>query len=195
MKRGLLTVCGLAAMLTLGACAHPVRIEPGSLQPTTRPGSERSVAYVISAVDLARESVDKSPDGDSVNYFPYRDIEAGLRQMLESLYAKVTALRDAGDTAQIQREGVSLVFVPTLSTQVTRFSPFTWVPTNFSFLISYQVFDASGRNVYHNTAQAEGLAYYTEVIGTRDSGLAGRRAAGDALAKMRDQIESVPELR
>jgi hypothetical protein len=193
--RRILILCALVASLALNACAHPISIEPGSLLPTGRPGSDRSVAYVISSADLARESVDRSSGGDSVNYFPYRDIEVGLKQMLESLYAKVTALRDASDAAQIQREGISLVFVPTLSTQTTRFSPFTWVPTNFSFLISYRVLDASGREVYRNSAHGAGVAYYTEVISTRESGLAGRRAGRAALELMREQIEGAPDLK
>lgn len=185
----------LAAVLTLGACAHPISIEPGSHAPPMRPASARSVAYVISTADLQRESADHSPGGDSVTYFPYRDIESGLREMLKALYAKVTTLRDAGDATEIERNKVSLIFVPTLSTQTTRFSPFTWVPTNFTFLISYRVKDVSGRVVYHNAAQGEGLAYYTEVISSREFGLAGRRAAMDALAKMREQIEGAPQLR
>jgi hypothetical protein len=195
MMRQVLGLCALAATLTLGACAHSISIEPGSLLPTGRPTSNRSVAYVISAADLAREAFDRAPGGDSVNYFPYRDIESGLRQMLQALYAKVVVLRDTGDVAVIQRDDVSLIFMPTLSTQTTRFSPLTWVPTNFSLLISYRVQDVSGREVYHNTAHGDGRAYYTEVIDTRESGLAGRRAAREALAKMREQIESAPELK
>jgi len=186
------------AALFLGACAtFQISIDPGSLVPSAPPSSARRVAYVISAVDLERKWADHTPGrGNTVTFYPYRDLEPGLRRMLESVYAKVTPLRSTSDDEAVGRAGISLLFIPTISSAIGRLSPGTSIPTDFRLLIDYRVLDPTGRELYRNTAHGLGRAYFSEIVyRTGNHALAGRRAAADALAKMREQIEKVSALR
>lgn len=185
----------LGAVLLLGACAHPINISP---KVDAQPGgttASRSVAYVISPEDRDREVSKATAGGDSVTYAPYRDLEAGLFQVLNSLYQRVTLLRNAGDSALIERNRATLVFVPTIVTEVMHDNAFIWPPTGFEVKIEYRVHEPGGRQVYQNSATGTGKATFGDMRESKDFGLSGRRAAAAALAEFRRQVENAAELK
>jgi hypothetical protein len=188
-------IFAVGAVLLLGACAHPINISPQvDAQPGGTSGS-RSVAFVISQEDRDREVSKPTAGGDSVTYAPYRDLEAGLFQVLNSIYRRVTLLRSAGDTEQIERNGATLVFVPKIVTEVMHDNAFIWPPTGFEVKIEYRVHEPGGRQVYQNSAAGTGKATFGDMRDSKDFGLSGRRAAAAALAELRRQVENAPELK
>jgi len=179
----------------LGACAHPIGIAPKAealARPDFKPSS-RSVAYVISQEDRDREVTTDGGGGDKVTYFPYRDMEAGFFHALTPLYSRVTLVRSRTDAATLEKNEVSLVFLPKLSTTSSSSGLFTWPPTAFSVSIEYTVLDATGKETYKNLLVGNGNATFDEFIG--EFGLAGRRAAEDALKKFQEQVSGAAALR
>ena len=182
----------LAALLfscvLLGACAHPIVIAPNqdALAKPDAQASTRSVAYVISQQDHDREVVTDGGGGDKVSYFPYRDLEAGFFHALSSLYSRVTLVRSSSDKATLEKNKVSLVFQPRLTTTSSSSGLFTWPPTAFSVAIEYNVLDAASAEIYKNLLVGNGTATFDEF--KTEYGLAGRRASEDALNKFQKQV-------
>jgi hypothetical protein len=190
--RAFRNLAAIAAAALLGACAHPISIVPdlGTLPATGPAAVERNVAYVVTAANRDMEITTPGGGGDSVRYFPYRELESGLFQALSTVYARVTLLRSAQDTALIEKNGVSLVFLPRITTTSSSTSIFTWPPTDFSVTIAYTVTDASGAEIYKGSVTGTGQADYATFI--KDFGIAGKRAALDALRKFRTQVLDSP---
>jgi len=185
-------VLGLA--LLLGACAHPIVITPNLGEPPRAANpSERSVAYVVTQADRDKEVTTPGGGGDQVRYFPYRDLESGLFQVLNSIYSRVTLVRSPGDTEALDRNKVSLVFVPSISTASSSSGALTWPPTDFTVIITYAVQDMTGKPVYRGSVVGRGAATYAEF--SSDLPLAGKRAAQDALTQFKRQVEAAAELR
>ena len=181
--------------LLMGACAHPIGITPNAavLQKSESKPSARSVAYVITQQDRDREVETDGGGGDKVSYFPYRDMEAGFFHALTPLYSRVTLVRSPAEKAALDKNDVSLLFVPKLTTTSSSSGVFTWPPTAFSVSIEYTVMDASGKEVYRNLLIGNGNATFDEF--KTELGLAGRRAAEDALKKFQDQVGGAAALR
>lgn len=181
--------------LLLGACAHPIGIAPKEevlAKPDAKP-SVRSVAYVITPQDRDRQVETDGGGGDKVSYFPYRDMEAGFFHALTPLYSRVTLVRSATDKATLDKNDVSLVFLPKLTTTSSSSGLFTWPPTAFSVSIEYTVLDAAGKEIYKNLLVGNGNATFDEF--KTELGLAGRRAAEEALKKFQEQVGGAAALR
>jgi hypothetical protein len=185
----------IASCLLLGACAHPIVITPKEevLAKSDAKPSPRSVAYVIAQADRDREVTTDGGGGDKVSYFPYRDLEAGFFHALSPLYARVTLVRSPDDKAVLDKNEVSLLFLPKLTTTSSSSGVFTWPPTAFSVSIEYTVQDAAGKEVYKNLLVGNGNATFDEF--KTELGLAGRRAAEEALKKFQEQVGGAAALR
>lgn len=192
----ILRLLTLALVTLIGACAHPINITPKlDASDAARGSIQKSVAYVITQEDRDREVTTAGGGGDMVSYFPYRDLEAGLFQVLSSVFSRVTLVRKVNDETTLSKNNVSLVVIPKITTTSSSDGVFTWPPTQFAITIEYLVQDLSGGTVYKNLTLGSGRATYSEFSGAGDFGLAGRRASEDVLKKFKEQISSAKELR
>lgn len=185
----------LSLALLLGACAHPINISPKALDVQGKPGISKSVAYLISAEDRDLEVTTDGGGGDKVRYFPYRDLESGIYQVLNSVFARTTLIRTLGDDAALSKNDVSLVMVPRIKTSSSSDGLFTWPPTQFSVAIEYQFQDRAGKPIYKNIVMGDGRATFAEFSAGGDFAVAGRRASEDVLAKFREQLLAAPAIR
>lgn len=186
------SVIGLLALL--GACAHPITIIPKIETPASAaPMVQKSVAYLISNADKDRQVTTPGGGGDSVNYYPYRDLEGGMFQVLNSVYSRVTLIRAESDELSLSKNKVSMIFIPTITTTSFSTGLMTWPPTDFSVAIAYLVRDLSGKLLYKNSVVGIGRATFEEFV--KDFGLAGKRATEDVLRKFKEQIQAAPELK
>lgn len=184
----------LSACLLLGACAHPITINPkADFSPAGSP-VQKSVAYLVEEADRAREVTTPGGGGDMISYFPYRDLEPGIFQVLSAIFSKVTLIRKLDDE-RIATNAVQMVFVPKITTSSSSSGVFTWPPTQFSVTIDYKVRDAAGRQTYSNTLVGNGGATFDEFMAAKDFALAARRASEDALNRFGEQVRAAPELR
>ncbi|HKW37824.1 MAG TPA: hypothetical protein VJO54_08450 [Burkholderiales bacterium] len=194
MSNAIRTAAAVALLALLGACAHPISITPDLASiPAQKPTVQKNAAFVIATEDRDREVTTKGGGGDEIRYFPYRELEAGMFQVLSSIYAKVTLLRTSTDKSLLDASKASYVFLPTVATESSSQSAFTWPPTDFTITIKYKVQDPAGKPVYDNQVQGKGQATYDEF--KKDFGLAGKLAAQDALKKFKAQVEAAAELK
>lgn len=194
MNRAVLRVSALCLALVLGACAHPLNITPDtSALAAGKSSVEKSVAYVISTEDRDREVTTPGGGGDSIRYFPYRELEAGIFQALSAIYKRVTLWRSNTEKDAPLNKDVALVFTPKITTGSSSSSILTWPPTAFFITINYDVKDAVGKQVYANQVLGRGAAEFEEF--KSDFGLAGKRAAKEVLVNFKAQVEAAKELR
>lgn len=194
MTRILLRLCAAGLALLLAACAHPINIAPDTdsiAAPSTAPVA-RSVAYVISSADRDLEVTTPGGGGDSIRYFPYRELESGIFQALSAIYKRVTLWRSTAEKSAPLNRDVTLVFTPKISTGSSSTSIVTWPPTSFFITINYDVKDAAGGQVYTNQVLGRGAAEFEEF--KSDFGLAGKRAAKEVLVNFKAQVEAAKEL-
>jgi hypothetical protein len=188
MKFCNLILAGVFAIIISG-CAHPIRIDPTiSNLPSEAQGAKKitaNVGYFIPTDSRILEVTTPGGGGDNVRYFPYRDIESGYRTLLESVFTDAKRLLSLPSQSTEGAQNVDFVFIPTIVTSSVG-SFFTWPPTNFTVDISSQVRDKTGKQIEVIRAVGIGSAGVGERLG--DHGFAGRRAAEDALIKMRSLI-------
>ena len=184
---------GLVALL--GACAHPITIapNPASIAAPIDGPVQKSVAYVISAADRDREITTDGGGGDSVRYFPYRELESGIFQALSAVYSRVTLFRSIGEKQAPANSAVALIFVPTNTTASSSSSILTWPPTSFYITLKYAVQNAAGDVLYSNQVLGTGAAQFEEF--TSNFGLAGTRAAESVLLNFKAQVAGARELK
>lgn len=187
----------IVGVMFLGACAHPITITPRTEHlPYTRGTVEQSVAYVISHKDLERQMITSGGGGDQLSYYPYRDLESGLFQVLSSVYSRVTLVRSATDSDAIRKNKVSMIFLLDISTSSSSDSILFWPPTDFSVSIKYSVRDVAGKVLHEGSVLGQGHASSSEFLGEMSLvSLAAKRAGEDALRRFAQQVQNAAPLR
>lgn len=189
-------VCSMFAAAVLVGCAHPIVITPdisrierdSSAQPI-----KKGVAYYIAEDVRTREVTTPGGGGDNVSYVPYRDIETGFYKMLTNVFGSVTKLKSPADAQAIKANNVAYIVTPTITTNSSSPSPFTWPPTQFYVELTCDVADASGKKIWGTKVMGEGKAEFEEF--KSDFSLSGKRGSQDALLKMQRAMLDAPELR
>ena len=201
-RRGIggLTLCGVLVMCgfgVLGGCAHPINIAPDIAKIEQAPDAQRietSAGYYIAAERRDLSVTTAGGGGDKVRYQPYREIETGFYKMLTNVFKDVTLLKSPTDTEAIRKNALNFIVTPTISTESSSPSPFTWPPTRFTVNLSCDITDAEGKPVVNKSVVGEGMAEFDEF--KADFSLAGKRAAQEALRKMQEALlKETPELR
>jgi hypothetical protein len=149
--------------------------------------------YVMTDADRAKQVTTEGGGGDKISYFPYRDLEKGLRDVLKALYSDVVLVNSPSDFETFKRDGIGIIFAPEIYTSSNSDSAFTWPPTQFSIDLSSTVTDVEGNMLARVRVVGQGAASFSEF--KEDFGLAGRRATQDALEKLRAEIRANPRLR
>jgi hypothetical protein len=183
-------------ILTITGCAHSIAINPDinkiqkdlKLMPI-----EKNVGYYIAPDVRDKNVTTQGGGGDSVSYFPYKDIEAGFYTMLETVFKEVTKLNSLTDMETINRASLAYIITPEISTESSSPSSFTWPPTHFIVNLTCNITDKDGKFLIKPSVVGEGLAEYDEF--KSDFALAGKRASRDALLQMQSLLLNAPELR
>jgi len=184
-----------AIALLLSACAHPINITP-TLTPQRSDQEAFSIkvaGYVMTDLDRGKETISSGGGGDKVSYFPYRDLESGIRGALRSLYKDVIVVSSSSDITAIKRDGIDIVYVATIDTSSSSSSIFTWPPTEFTVELLSTVTDAQGVYLASLRAKGQGTASFSEF--KEDFGLAGKRAAKEMLDDFINQIRANQQLK
>ena len=185
----------MIGVLALAGCAHEISITPrGEKLPTHNSTKvNKNVGYFISASDLQKKVESPGGGGDRISYMPYKDVEASLLTVLLTIYKDVYKLKAENDSAEIQKNNISYVFIPSIKTDSSSESFVTWPPTNFSVDLSMQAFDAAGNQVWQDTVTGKGHAEYEQF--KADFSLSARLATEEAFSKLKKAIESSNKLK
>lgn len=194
MKRLLLSVAALAAVLTLGGCAHPIALNPNvaNLAGSGVAKIDKRVGLVITEESKKREVTTPGGGGDKVSYFPYRDLESGLYFALSESFTGVTRLGGPADP-KLAAEKLNYVITPDIRTTSFSDSAITWPPTQFTVELICTVVSDSGAAVTTLRAMGDGRASWDEFKG--DFSLSAKRASEDALKKLVKAIAEDKALR
>ncbi len=181
-----LTTVSLTALLV--ACAHPISTAPdlSKLDTPSAPPRARTVGFHVPAGDKALQVTTPGGGGDSVSYYPYRDLEGGIYMVLTNTFEKVVVVSDPKDVAALARDNVTLVVRPKITTQSSSDSVITWPPTFFQVQLSCTFTDVLGSSIAEVFANGVGRAEFAEF--SSDFSLAAKRASLDALQKAQRAI-------
>jgi hypothetical protein len=178
----------LSLIVVLTACAHPISIAPdlSKLDAPNTPAWSRTIGYHLPAGEKALQVTTPGGGGDSVSYYPYRDIEGGLYKVLSNTFDRVVLVSDPKDVAALARDNVTLVVRPKITTQSSSDSVITWPPTFFQVQLSCTFTDVLGSSIAEVFVNGVGRAEFAEF--SSDFSLAAKRASLDALQKAQRAI-------
>ncbi|EGK70401.1 MAG: hypothetical protein GY848_18065 [Methyloversatilis sp.] len=186
----------LLLVLVLGACSHPIVITPDadkiSAVSDDRKINKR-VGYYMTLAQRDAPVVTPGGGGDSIKYYPYRDIEGGFYRVLSNVFSDVTLLKSTNDQETLDKYEVVLIIKPEIRTTSQSSSIVTWPPTDFSVELTCQITDRSGKGIAETRVTGQGKAEFSEFVS--DFSLAGKRASFDALMKTQDALLNLQELR
>lgn len=181
----------LIPVVFLFGCAHPISIQPkidSLVRASDAPERlKKKVGYYIPEASLGLEVTTPGGGGDSVRYFPYRDMEAGYRLMLSNVFEKSERLKDDLNPAEIQKAGLAYILQPVITTNSGSTGVLTWPPTNFTVDLTTQIRDATGALVASPRAVGtHSVSGIMEMGG--NFGITGQMATQDALVKMQSML-------
>lgn len=172
-------------MFILAGCAHSIEISPNLARlerlPSDPPRLSSNIGYYIPAETISLEVITPGGGGDSVKYYPYRDMEAGFQKILSNVFTSVVKLVSLPDEGHVAN-GIDYVISPTVVTNSGGGGP-TYMPKSFTVDLTSQIRNREGKPVTDlrvvGTGSVDG---YMERLS--DRGIAGRQAMEDALLKM-----------
>ena len=195
MRKYLLLTLLILPVVFFSGCAHPIIITPDMANLQREPGSPAKIAsrvgYYIPESALGIEVTTPGGGGDSVRYFPYRDLEAGYQKVLNNVYQNVTKVSSSVSPEQLTADNISYVLTPKVITSSSSAGVMTWPPTNFTVDLTTSVRDASGKLI--GSPRVVGYGHYTVQLGfSAEHGTAGKRAMEDALLQMQRALLELP---
>ena len=184
----------LTAVLWLGGCAHPLTVSP-NLTAVSGAGAtkiDKRVGLLVTDAERQLQVTTPGGGGDSVTYFPYRDLEPALYLALSESFTSVARVASLSDP-KVAAERLQLLVKPSLQTTSFSDSVLTWPPTVFTVEVIAKVSDTAGKPVTEVRVMGEGRASFDEFKG--QPGLSASRAAEDAVKKLIRALTSSPALR
>jgi hypothetical protein len=177
----------LSLLALLGGCAHSIVITPdASKLPAASKQSANKVGYFISNEERARRVVTPGGGGDKVEYAPYKELESGIYRVLNNVFASVEQLKSENDVAYIAEKKINFVFRPTITTNSSSSSVFTWPPTDFEVTIEIKATDNAGKVVWQDKATGRGKAEFSEF--KSDFSLSAKRASEAVLVDLQKKL-------
>ncbi|CAN5894695.1 hypothetical protein BH11PSE8_BH11PSE8_39480 [soil metagenome] len=180
-----------SVLVTIAGCAsQPFAVAPDTslLERAPDMPPRRKVTVGLLIPSAYRQS-DVKVVGDSGSYFPYRDIEAGYRQLLGNLFDGVFRLEAFDDAEAIRAAGVQYIVVPELVTSSVSSHTLTGSSSVFTVELTSKVRCPSGVLVANPQVIARSTGETQESL--LDKGAAGRRAMGEALAKAQKALAGI----
>lgn len=189
-KKSMLRSVVLVGVFWLGGCAHQINITPplNNIEADATKINKK-VGYFISAEDMAKEVTTPGGGGDKVKYSPYKELEPALKKTLESVFDSAVAVPSPQDKAFIATNNISFVFIPTIETNSSSDSAFTWPPTHFEVIIEAKAYKNDGNVIWHSQPiKGVGDAQFSEF--KHDFSLSARRASLDAMNKLKAELSA-----
>lgn len=188
-------VAVVAATLLAAGCAHQINITPplNTLDGNNVSKVDKTVGYYISPADRAKEVITPGGGGDKVKYLPYQESEPALNKVLSNTFTKVVSIPSLDDKQFIASNKIAYIFVPSIETDSSSESAFTWPPTKFSVTLDCKAVDPSGATAWQKKVKGEGQAAFDEF--KHDFSLSARRASKNAFQNLQQEISSAKEFR
>jgi hypothetical protein len=179
----------IIALVFFSGCAHNIKLTPDlaklrSVESNSK--IEKNVAYYISAEDKVKVVTTPGGGGDKVTYKPYADSESALNTVLSKVFSRVYSINSMENKSYINEKEISFIFVPTIITNSSSSSAFTWPPTDFTISLSCKAIDSEGETIWDKTLESKGNAEFSEF--KSDFSLAARRASETVFVKLLEEL-------
>jgi len=178
-------ILGVIGIILLSGCAHKIKIDP-SLDEirTTKVSTNKniSVSYYISDIKKNKEVITPGGGGDEVKYSPYKDTEGALNTILSKKFKRVYSLSSLDDKTFISNNNIKYIFIPTIKTDSSSSSLFTWPPTKFTFELECKAVNTENKKIWNEKVTSQGNAEFDEF--KNNFSLAAQRATEKAFKKM-----------
>jgi hypothetical protein len=177
------------ASVFLSSCAHNIQINPSitDLQPSSQK-IDKTVGYHISDVDQKLKVKTPGGGGDDISYTPYKDIESAFFAVLSNKFKNVYKVKSLNDKSFVKDNEIKLIFLPSITTDSSSSSLFTWPPTNFTVDLTVKAIDSDGEIVWSDSVRTNGNAEFSEF--KNDYGLAAKRATEAAFKQLAEKLDS-----
>lgn len=184
----------LAGVFLAAGCARQISMTPLESMYAPEPTRiDKTVAYYISSSDLVKEVETPAGGGDRVKYRPYQQAEPALRYALSNVFTNVISLRSLDDKASIASNKVAYIFVPTIETNSSSDSSFTWPPTRFTVKLNCRAVDGAGATVWQQEVTGQGQASFNEF--KTDHSRSARLATREAFMLLQREIRDAKQFR
>jgi hypothetical protein len=185
----------LVLLLFLAACAHGITIVP---DPSTVPEagtakSSKNVAYYLAKADKDQQVTTPGGGGDTVSYYPVRDLEHGIFRVLSGVFDRVYTLPARDDLNFLATNGIAFVFEPTVTSDSSSSNVLIWPPTDFTVSIAVKAYDLDRKLIWERTVVGKGKATAGELMS--NFSLSANRAASDALKQLQGALAAEPVFR
>jgi hypothetical protein len=185
----------LALVILCAGCAHPILTTPdlADLKHGDQDLIDKNVGYYISKENMEKQVTTPGGGGDKVSYRPYKELEPALFKTLSNVFRRAYALQSITDQQFIQAKGITFVFIPSITTDSSSGSAFTWPPTKFTVNLTCKATDIDGGPVWEKNFTGEGTAEFSEF--KSDVSLSAKRASQSAFLQFQRAIANDPEFR
>lgn len=182
-------------ILLFAACAHPITIvpDPSAVPASTESRVPRNAAYYVAKEDRELQVTTPGGGGDTVRYFPVRDLEHGLFRVLSSVFERVYTMPARDDRVFLTARNIAFVFEPKITTKSSSGNVLIWPPTDFTVSLECKAYDLDRHLVWEKTVVGHGKASAGEL--TKNFSLAANRAAENALKQFQDALAAEPVFR
>ncbi len=175
----------IVAITLLSGCSHKISISP-SLEDIRETQVEKkvdvNVGYYISKHNKEQKVTTPGGGGDKVEYTPYQDTEGALNTILLKVFDRVYSLKSINDKKYIESKNIKYIFTPTITTNSSSESAFTWPPTKFTVVLKCEAISLDGTKIWEETVYAQGNAEYDEF--KENFSLSSQRATEKAFKDM-----------
>lgn len=170
-----------------GGCTQLIVITPDSVAGTKSHTVPHKVGLYISPTDMMSETRHtRGAGGDTVAYLAYRDLETPIYAALRDSFLDVARLDSLADPI-IQKERITLRFVPKIETTSVSGAFGMWAPTEFSVTITGDFVSIdTGAILFSVAVTGKGAAAAGELMGSPYR--AARRASAAAVQSLRDAL-------
>ena len=191
----LLRSLALGLALATTGCAHMINLTPplNTLEAEGIAKVGKTAGYYVDPALAAKKVTTPGGGGDKVSYMRYADAEPALRNVLERVFGTAVPLSSPTDKQALSDKHVAYVFVPTITTDSSSSSAFTWPPTHFEVTIDCKAQTPDGATVWQGTAKGQGEAVFADF--KHDFSLAGRRAMKAAFLDLQSQLNTANAFR
>lgn len=189
-KQYKLLVASSLVILTLTGCSHKISIDPSleKIRATTIENKiDVNVGYYISKHNKKLKVITPGGGGDKVEYMPYKDTESAFNTILSKVFNRVYSLKSFNDKAYIESKDIRYIFTPTIKTNSSSDSAFTWPPTKFTVALKCEAVSLDGTKIWEETTYEEGNAEYSEF--KENFSLSAQRATEKAFQSMLNKLK------
>jgi hypothetical protein len=167
---------------------HPIRVEPNMAMVKLEQSVpvQRKVGYFIPTAALEQMVITSAGGGEKVCYYPYRDLETGLYEVLSTVFIGASKVRDPKDTAALKKAGITWVVTPEITTASSSDSALVWPPNEFTIQIKLVITDMDGQVV--DTLHVDGRGRAEMLEFNRNHALSATRAANDVLLELHEAL-------